>query len=92
MPIKTDNEGNIIDTDAAWMEVIKEDFQTMHGFLDIIRERIAGADPATHRTFYAPLRDIIFYAYEDATKFSQDQDKGLASDLMDAFINPKDDE
>lgn len=90
--ITVGDNGDIHDADKDWNEIVTEDFENMHEFLNIIQQRIAGADPKVQRTFYEPLRQIIFYAYEDATKFNNDQDRGLSTDLMQAFSKPKDDE
>lgn len=49
-------------------EVIKEDFDTMLRMIEDIQENIDRHNHVEQINFYKPLKDMIFFAWEDSCK------------------------
>lgn len=92
MAINISDDGSIDDSSTNWRDLVREDFETMHGFLSMIQDLINTADPTIQRRFYLPIREIIYEAYRDAKQFYNNESAGKDADLMNAFGENKDDE
>lgn len=47
-------------------EIIQEEFDTMRGMLDNIQEKTKKVDSLKLMQFYAPIKNMIFEAWQDA--------------------------